>query len=209
MTTACCSPVWGSSPSSSSGMIVSGAAIYNQEQQEHGSQEQVSVVGVPHHRRLRRGDVRELGVRVPSDGHVRRADRLPVPEGFVGVEAAGRAGPAGRGPARGTRTGRDAVAGAPAAVGCCALRDTRWPIAFFVLFFASWALHAVGGAKAFSEEQVQHGEAADLGVALPDDVAVLVRVDAELAERVHRGRGDRRALNLLAAAGFRGVQAGR
>jgi hypothetical protein len=33
-------------------------------------------------------------------------------------------------------------------------------IAFFVMFFASFSLHAVGGAKAFSEEQVQHGEAA-------------------------------------------------
>jgi hypothetical protein len=33
-------------------------------------------------------------------------------------------------------------------------------IAFFVLFFASSALHAVGGAKAINEEQLQHGEAA-------------------------------------------------
>jgi hypothetical protein len=33
-------------------------------------------------------------------------------------------------------------------------------IAFFVLFFASWALHAMGGAKAFNEEQLQHDEAA-------------------------------------------------
>src|SRR6202008_5204661 len=27
-------------------------------------------------------------------------------------------------------------------------------------FFASWALHAAGGAAAFNEEQVQHGQAA-------------------------------------------------
>ncbi len=33
-------------------------------------------------------------------------------------------------------------------------------IAFFALFFASWALHALGGVKAFNEEQVQHGETA-------------------------------------------------
>jgi hypothetical protein len=33
-------------------------------------------------------------------------------------------------------------------------------IAFFILFFGSFALHAVGGAKAFREEQLQHGEAA-------------------------------------------------
>jgi hypothetical protein len=28
---------------------------------------------------------------------------------------------------------------------------------FFVLFFASWALHAAGGARAYSEEQLAHG----------------------------------------------------
>jgi hypothetical protein len=33
-------------------------------------------------------------------------------------------------------------------------------IAFFVLFFTSWSLHAVGGVKAFNEEQLQHGQAA-------------------------------------------------
>jgi hypothetical protein len=30
-------------------------------------------------------------------------------------------------------------------------------IAFFALFFASAALHAVGGARAFSQEQLEHG----------------------------------------------------
>jgi hypothetical protein len=33
-------------------------------------------------------------------------------------------------------------------------------IAFFVLFFASFGLHAVGGAKAFNAEQAQHGQPA-------------------------------------------------
>jgi hypothetical protein len=33
-------------------------------------------------------------------------------------------------------------------------------IAFFALFFASVALHAIGGVKAVNKEQVQHGEAA-------------------------------------------------
>jgi hypothetical protein len=44
-------------------------------------------------------------------------------------------------------------------------------------------------------------------VALCDDIAVLVRVDAELAERVHRGRGDSGAVDFSAAARFRGVEA--
>ena len=33
-------------------------------------------------------------------------------------------------------------------------------IAFFILFFAWLALHAVGGVKAFNEAQVQHDQAA-------------------------------------------------
>ena len=33
-------------------------------------------------------------------------------------------------------------------------------ITFFVLFFASFTLHAVGGAEAYNDEQLQHGEAA-------------------------------------------------
>ena len=41
-----------------------------------------------------------------------------------------------------------------------ALYEHSLAIAFFVLFFASWALHAVGGATAFNEEQLQHGQAA-------------------------------------------------
>ena len=41
-----------------------------------------------------------------------------------------------------------------------AVYENSLAIAFFVLFFASWSLHAVGGVKAFNEEQLQHGEAA-------------------------------------------------
>ena len=33
-------------------------------------------------------------------------------------------------------------------------------LGLFAVFFASWALHALGGVNAFNDEQVQHGEAA-------------------------------------------------
>jgi hypothetical protein len=37
-------------------------------------------------------------------------------------------------------------------------------VVFFLLFLASWTLHAVGGAKAYSEEELQHGgEAVGIG----------------------------------------------
>jgi hypothetical protein len=39
-----------------------------------------------------------------------------------------------------------------------ALYEHSLAIAFFVLFFASMALHAIGGVKAFNEEQLQHGQ---------------------------------------------------
>ncbi len=41
-----------------------------------------------------------------------------------------------------------------------AIYEHSLAIAFFVLFFASWALHAVGGVSAFNEEQIQHGQPA-------------------------------------------------
>jgi hypothetical protein len=56
-----------------------------------------------------------------------------------------------------------AVAGTQRGLGpspVLALYEHSLAIAFFVLFLASGALHAMGGAKAFNEEQLQHGEAA-------------------------------------------------
>jgi hypothetical protein len=37
------------------------------------------------------------------------------------------------------------------------LYENSLAIFFFVLFFASWALHAAGGAKAYSDEELSHG----------------------------------------------------
>src|SRR5918998_797135 len=37
------------------------------------------------------------------------------------------------------------------------LYENSLAIFFFVLFFASWALHAAGGARAYSEQELQHG----------------------------------------------------
>lgn len=38
------------------------------------------------------------------------------------------------------------------------LYENSLSLALFLLFFVSFALHAVGGAKEYSQEQVQHGE---------------------------------------------------
>ena len=44
-----------------------------------------------------------------------------------------------------------------AAAGRSRFYEHSLAIAFFALFFASCALHAIGGVKAFNEEQLQHG----------------------------------------------------
>jgi hypothetical protein len=41
-----------------------------------------------------------------------------------------------------------------------ALYENSLAIVFFLLFFASLALHAIGGVKAFNAEQLQHGQSA-------------------------------------------------
>lgn len=38
--------------------------------------------------------------------------------------------------------------------------ESSLAVAFFVLFFASMALHALGGSRAFNDEQLEHGQAA-------------------------------------------------
>ena len=97
--------------------------------------------------------------RVPADGDVRRAHRVPLPARLVRVEADRRAGAAGRGPPRrrpSARTcpGRCAAAGRARAVrtlaGRALLRAVRPRI----------ALHALGGARAYSDEQLAHGQPA-------------------------------------------------
>ena len=142
------------------GMVVSGAAVYNQEQQAHGSHEQVSVVGVPHHRRLRRGDVRELGVRVPADGHVRRADRLPVPEGLLGVEADRRAAPRRTRTRATPRRARGRRGRCARAAGCCSSTSTRWPSPSSCCSSHRSRCTRSAVRKAYNDEQLQHGEAA-------------------------------------------------
>ena len=70
------------------GMIISGTASYNQEQQEHGSREQISVLSY-----LSTGDFVEATFEnweseFLSDGDVCRVNRLSVSAGIVGVQAA-------------------------------------------------------------------------------------------------------------------------
>ena len=141
------------------GMIVSGAATYNQEQLEHGSHEQLSVLGY-----LATGDFVEatfenweseflqMGMYVVLTAFLyQRGSSESKP---IDPEAPQDEDPRDVTPKDGTpwpvRKGGIVLV----------LYEHSLAIAFFVLFFASMALHAIGGVKAFNEEQLQHGQSA-------------------------------------------------
>ena len=70
--------------------------------------------------------------------------------------------------------------------------STRWRIAFFVLFLASWALHAAGGVAPSTRSRSSTASRPISVWQLRHHRPVLVRVDPELAERIPRGRGHHR-----------------
>jgi hypothetical protein len=140
------------------GMVVSGAAAYNEEQQEHGS----SAVSVLKY--LSTGDFMEATFE-NWESEFLQMGMYVVLTAFLYQRGSSESKPMNE-PAPQDQDPREVEIN----------QWTPWPvrkggwvlviyehslaIAFFVLFFASWALHAVGGANAFNEEQMQHGEAA-------------------------------------------------
>ena len=139
------------------GMIFSGAATYNQEQLAHDSTEQISVL-----KYLTTGafveatfenwesEFLQMGMYVVLTALLYQrgsSESKPIEE-----RAPQDADPRDVTPSPNTPW--------PVKKGgwVLALYEHSLSIAFFALFFASIALHALGGAKAFNEEQMQHGE---------------------------------------------------
>ena len=87
------------------------------------------------------------------------------------------------------------------------LYENSLAIAFGIVFFLSFWLHAVTGAGAYSQDQAAARRPGRDRLAVRAYVAVLVRVVPELAERVPRGRGDHRRLGLPAPAFVIAVEA--
>ena len=141
------------------GMVFSGAATYNHEQQEHGSPEQVSVIQY-----LTTGDFVEAMFE-NWESEFLQMGMYVVLTAFLYQKGSSESKPIHE-TAPQDQDPRDVTPS----------RSTPWPvrkggwvlsiyehslaIAFFALFFASLALHAAGGVKAFNEERLQHGEAA-------------------------------------------------
>ncbi len=139
------------------GMVFSGAATYNEEQREHGSQQTVSIVDY-----LRSGDFVEatfenweseflqMGMYVVLTAFLYQrgsSESKPIDE-----EA-----PQDRDP-RAESTNPKAPWPVRRDGWWLKLYENSLATALFVLFFASWGLHAVGGTAAFNEEALQHGQ---------------------------------------------------
>ncbi len=139
------------------GMIVSGAATHNAEQRDHGSQETVSVFGY-----LRSGDFVEatfenweseflqMGMYVVLTAFLYQrgsSESKPIDE-RAPQDRDPRTVPTRKGAPWPVRRGGWVLS----------VYENSLAIAFFVLFFASWGLHAVGGAAAYNDDAVQHGE---------------------------------------------------
>lgn len=139
------------------GMVVSGAATYNEERNEHGDTQAVSVWGY-----LGTGDFVEATFE-NWESEFLQMGMYVVLTAFLYQ----------RGSAESKPTEHPADQDANPFV-TPLVPGTPWPvrrggvvlwlyqnslaIAFFVLFFASWALHALGGVRAFNDEQTMHGQ---------------------------------------------------
>jgi hypothetical protein len=141
------------------GMVVSGTAAYNQEQQEHGSHEQISVT-----KYLTTGDFVEATFE-NWESEFLQMGMYVVLTAFLYQKGSSESKPLNEQAPQDQdprRVAKNRWTPWPVRRGGWALTlyEHSLVIAFFALFFASLALHAVGGAKAFNEEQMQHGEAA-------------------------------------------------
>jgi hypothetical protein len=141
------------------GMVVSGTATYNQQQREHGSHEQISVLQY-----LTTGDFVEatfenweseflqMGMYIVLTAFLYQrgsSESKPITEAAPQDEDPRKVPTTQSSPWPVRRGGW-----------VLTLYEHSLAIAFFVLFFLSWALHALGGVAAFNEEQLEHGETA-------------------------------------------------
>lgn len=141
------------------GMVVSGTAAHNAEQRDHGSADTVSVIGY-----LRTGDFVEATFENWESEFLQMGMYI-VLTAFLFQRGSSESkpidadAPQDRDPHTVPITPKTPW---PVRHGGAALTVYEYSlaIAFFVLFFASWALHAVGGVAAYNDQGREHGEAA-------------------------------------------------
>jgi hypothetical protein len=140
------------------GMIVSGTATYNEEQREHGSAEHITVLQY-----LRTGDFVEATFE-NWESEFLQMGMYVVLTAFLYQRGSSESKPIdGKAPQdEDPRADPRPDAPWPVQRGGLILKvyENSLAIAFFVLFFASWALHAMGGVAAYNSEGQQHGQPA-------------------------------------------------
>ncbi|MBY0289058.1 MAG: hypothetical protein K2X52_18270 [Mycobacteriaceae bacterium] len=138
------------------GMIVSGAATYNEEQLEHRSNEQLSALQY-----LATGHFVEATFE-NWESEFLQMGMYVVLTAFLYQKGSSESKPLNKTAPQDADPRDDSGPNSPWPV-----RHGGWPlavyehslaIAFFVLFFASWGLHAVGGVTEFNSQQIQHGQ---------------------------------------------------
>jgi hypothetical protein len=140
------------------GMIISGTATYNQQQQQHGSTERISVAQY-----LTTGDFVEATFENWESEFLQMGMYVVLTaflfqKGSSESKPIDEAAPQDQDP---RQARHDPAAPWPVRRGgiILVLYEHSLAIAFFVLFFASMALHALGGRTAYNEEQAEHGQA--------------------------------------------------
>ncbi len=137
------------------GMAISGARVYNSEQMEHGS----SPVGFADY--LATGDFVEATFENWESEFLQMGMYVVLTiflfqRGSSESKAIDEPAPQDEDPREHIN---DPKAPWPVRRGGWVLRayENSLAVLFFLLFLGSWLLHAAGGARAYSEEQVQHG----------------------------------------------------
>jgi hypothetical protein len=141
------------------GMVLSGWHVYNQEQLEHGGSEQVTFAGY-----FLTGDFVEATFENWESEFLQMAMYV-VLTAFLYQRGSSESKPIDSPAAQDDdphKHSHDRTAPWPVRRGGWVLKlyENSLALAFFLLFFASWALHALGGARAYSDEQQQHGQPA-------------------------------------------------
>ncbi|WP_137144896.1 DUF6766 family protein [Mycolicibacterium sp. CR10] len=138
-------------------MVFSGTATYNAEQQDHGSQEQVSAWGYLHTGHFVEATFENWESEFLQMGMYVVLTAFLYQRGSSESKPVDKRAPQDRDPRH-----APLKPGTPWPVrhggALLWLYENSLAIAFFALFFGSWSLHGVGGAAAFNAELIQHGQ---------------------------------------------------
>jgi hypothetical protein len=141
------------------GMIISGWSVYNSEQLEHGSTQQISLLSY-----LTTGDFVEATFE-NWESEFLQMGMYVVLTAFLYQKGSSESKPIDQHAPQDDDPRRESTnphAPWPVRRGgwTLTLYENSLALIFFILFAASMALHALGGASAYSDEQQQHGQPA-------------------------------------------------